>query len=189
MPTVTLDPPAAVLAERQRLGLDRFDEVWDGEYHMVPPASNEHMRVELELCVVLHPVAGRCGLEIRNELGLFDPLAPGNSNFRTPDLVLYRPEVGTVRGADGPASLVVEIRSPGDESFKKLPFYEQLGVDEVLIIDRDTKAVLHWVLTDGRLVESPGDPTGHHRLGCVPVSLHTDGDVLVITTDDATTRI
>jgi hypothetical protein len=37
-----LDVPAALLAERQRLGLDLFDEMWEGELHMVPPPSAEH---------------------------------------------------------------------------------------------------------------------------------------------------
>ena len=35
--------------------------------------------------------------------------------------------------------MVVEIRSPGDESYKKLLFYAQLQVLEVWIIDRDTR--------------------------------------------------
>ena len=35
--------------------------------------------------------------------------------------------------------MVVETRSPGDESYEKLPFYAALGVPEVWIIERDTK--------------------------------------------------
>ena len=38
----TLGPVAArsLITERQRLGLDRFDEVWDGVYHVAPNASS-----------------------------------------------------------------------------------------------------------------------------------------------------
>ncbi|MCU1370945.1 MAG: hypothetical protein JWO77_2139 [Ilumatobacteraceae bacterium] len=187
--TVIIDPPASVLAERERLGLDRHDEVWDGEYHMVPQANNEHMRVEGELYAALLPVVRRTDLEIRIELGLFDPAVAGNTNFRVPDLVIYAPEIGSLRGADGAAALVVEIRSPGDDSFRKLPHYQHFSVGEVLIIDRDTKVVRRWELVDGVLVESPGGPIGHHHLGCIPASLHTDDGVLVVTTDEATTRI
>lgn len=189
MDTVITDPGPSVLAERQRLGLDRHDEVWNGEYRVVPQANNEHMRIELRLASALIPIADRIGLEIRVELGLFDPRAPGNTNYRVPDVVLYRPEIGSARGADGPASLVVEIRSPGDDSFRKLPHYAQFGVGEVLIIDRDTKAVRRWVLADGTLVESPTQPDGHHQLACIPVSIHDDDGVLVVTTPDGTTRI
>ena len=34
---------------------------------------------------------------------------------------------------------MVEIHSPGDESYDKLPFYAELGVPEVWIINRDSK--------------------------------------------------
>ena len=118
-----------------------------------------------------------------------NPLAPDDTNYRVPDLVLFRPEIGSARGADGPASVVVEIRSPGDDSFRKLPHYARFGVAEVVIIDRDTKVVRRWVLVDGVLVESPGEPVGRHQLACIPVSLHTDDGELVITTPDGTTRI
>ncbi|MBA3983821.1 MAG: hypothetical protein H0X61_09880 [Acidimicrobiia bacterium] len=36
MRAVMLDVPVALLAERQRLGHDLFDEMWEGELHMVP---------------------------------------------------------------------------------------------------------------------------------------------------------
>jgi Uma2 family endonuclease len=42
------------------------------------------------------------------------------------------------------AALVIEIRSPGDESWEKLPFYAAHGVDEVLIVDPQTREV-HWL--------------------------------------------
>ena len=44
-----LDVPESLLDERRRLGLDVFDEVWEGVLHMVPPPSGEHQRLELEL--------------------------------------------------------------------------------------------------------------------------------------------
>ena len=189
MDTVVIDPPSAVLAERQRLGLDHHDEVWDGEYHLVPSPSNEHMRVEGELFAALLPVIRGTELEIRIEISVFEPGAPGACDYRTPDLTIYPRGVGSERGADGAASLVVEIRSPADESFEKLPYYAQLGIGEVLIIDRDTKVVRRWELIDGLLVESPGSPAGTHHLSCVPVVLHTEDGVVVVTTEDGETRI
>jgi Uma2 family endonuclease len=38
----------------------------------------------------------------------------------------------------------VEIVSPGDETWKKLPFYGARGVDEVLIVD-PLERVVHWL--------------------------------------------
>ena len=42
------------------------------------------------------------------------------------------------------AALVIEIVSPGDESWDKLPFYAAHHVDEVLILDPEEHAV-HWL--------------------------------------------
>src|SRR5688572_30935747 len=41
---------------------------------------------------------------------------------------------------EGAPDVVVEISSPGDESYDKLAFYAELGVPEVWIINRDSKA-------------------------------------------------
>jgi Putative restriction endonuclease len=42
----------------------------------------------------------------------------------------------------------VEIISPGDETWQKLPFYAAHEVDEVLILDPDEHAV-HWLGLNG----------------------------------------
>jgi len=59
--------------------------------------------------------------------------------------------------------LVVEIRSPGDESYEKLPFHAGLGVPEVWIIHRDTKVPEIRVMNeDGEYELLPPDPAGWH---------------------------
>lgn len=40
---------------------------------------------------------------------------------------------------EGGPNVVVEIRSPNDESEEKFPFYAEIEVQEAWIIDRDTK--------------------------------------------------
>jgi Uma2 family endonuclease len=42
------------------------------------------------------------------------------------------------------AAIVIEIVSPDDESWEKLPFYARQHVDEVLIVDPYERAV-HWL--------------------------------------------
>jgi Uma2 family endonuclease len=44
----------------------------------------------------------------------------------------------------------VESRSRGDEFYEKLPFYAALGVQEVWIIDRDSKIPEIYVLQSGQ---------------------------------------
>jgi Uma2 family endonuclease len=98
-----------------------------------------------------------------------------------PDLVVFHPSVGAEEGVRGPASLVVEIRSPGDESFEKLPFFDRIGVGEVLIIDRDTKDVRRWAReAGGPLREVALGADGQHHLTCLPLALRTEGEVLVV---------
>ena len=57
-----LDVPESLLDERRRLGLDVFDEVWEGVLHMVPPPSEEHQRLGSELIAVFVGTAKRHGL-------------------------------------------------------------------------------------------------------------------------------
>jgi Uma2 family endonuclease len=73
-------------------------------------------------------------------------------DYRVPDLVLLTPDRFAIdhnEYFEGPPTVVVEIRSPGDESYEKLAFYASLGVPEVWIIDRDTKAPELYVLAGG----------------------------------------
>ena len=189
MDVVITDVPAHVIAERQRLGLDIRDEVRDGDYHMVPSPLDEHQRMSGELYVLLHPLAKRAHLEIRFEQNLIPPDEPGWRDFRVPDLLVFPAAVRQPRGAVGAASLVVEIRSPGDESYEKLPFFERLGVGEVLIIERDTKAIRRWVLDGTVLVDAAADDAGRHPLRCLPVSLWTAGGRLVVDADGTVTTI
>jgi Uma2 family endonuclease len=42
------------------------------------------------------------------------------------------------------AALVVEILSPGDETWEKLAFYAAHEVDELIVVDPDQRTV-HWL--------------------------------------------
>jgi Uma2 family endonuclease len=186
MQAVILDPPPEVIAERERLGLDHRDEVWEGRYHMVPPSSEEHQRLGTDLLLILAPLAQAQGILYRYETGVFDPDAHP-ANYCVPDHVAFRPEHRSPRGVEGRGELVVEFRSPGDETYQKLPFYERVGVKEVLVIDRDTRVGRHWVRIDDRLVEI--DASTGAALRVLDVRLHVDGGVLVVETAAGTHRI
>jgi Uma2 family endonuclease len=56
------------------------------------------------------------------------------------------------------AALVIEIVSPGDESWEKLPFYAAHDVDEVLIVDPQERSVSWLALEAGeyRPIERSG---------------------------------
>lgn len=147
VPTLILDPPPPELEQlverRRRLGQDRYDEVWDGVLHMNPFPSGAHADVMQQVSELLAPLARAAGLFPRLtgiNIGTID-------DFRGPDGVLQRERLMGVWHAS--AALVVEVVSPGDETWAKLPFYAAHGVDEVLIVDPDTQTVSWLRLIDG----------------------------------------
>lgn len=131
--------PDEWVEERQRLGLDGKDEMWDGVLHMVPPASSVHGRFGSDLICALRLAAKSRGLWNLIEPGVFDPAIAGMTSYRVPDLGYARPEDISQRGIEGRAVLVVEVLSPQDESFDKLPFYRRVGVEEVLFVDPEAR--------------------------------------------------
>ena len=186
-PLTEADP--ALLARREALGLDRFDEVWDGVLHMVPSPSMEHQRINYALTVTLGPLAEAAGLVPAFEANLVPPDEPGWNDYRVPDLMVFRPEVATERAVEGQPELVIEIRSPGDDSFAKLPFYERIGTREVLIIDRDTKLVRRWLNGADGLVEVLADDDGCHTLLTLPASLRSGSGHLIIESQGSSTTV
>ena len=142
MQTVVLgDPPpllASLIADRKRLGLDRHDEVWQGEYHIAPAASYAHGRAEAILASLLRPIAIERDLEIGMAFNLGTL-----GNFRVPDMGVHR---GHPSGAWLPtAAIVVEVRSPDDETYDKFAFYFENGVEEVLVVDLASHGVSWFV--------------------------------------------
>jgi Uma2 family endonuclease len=151
MRTLVLDPPSVGLDEllerRERLGLDHYDEVWEGVLHMNPPPTGEHQYVLEQLAELLGPLARRAGLiPLIREFGLGD----NRDNYRVPDGGLHREQP---RGVWHPtAALVIEVVSPDDESWEKLPFYAAHKVDEVMIVD-PTKRSIDWLELKGEKYE------------------------------------
>ncbi len=150
-----VEAPEALLEERRRLGLDVFDEMWEGVLHMVPAPGGPHQRLGACFLQALGPAVRRRGLSISYETGLY----AATDDYRVPDLAVYRTEHASDRGIDGTAELVVEIRSPRDESYEKLDWYAARGVQEVLVIQPDTRAVERYALRGAtyRLVEPGAD--------------------------------
>ncbi len=142
MPLVVLDPlPVEIeslLERRRRLGLDGCDEMWDGVLHMNPSPHGRHHRILHQLAVLLDGPARAAGL--LPALGDFN--VGDEDNYRIPDGGLHRP--GPDELFYPTVALAVEIVSPGDETWKKLPFYAAHEVDEVLIVDPLERAV-HWL--------------------------------------------
>jgi len=152
-------PELEVLLDRRRqAGVDRLDEVWQGVRHMVPGPSFEHGRVAQQLAELLGPPARASGLlPVMHEFNLGE----SEQDFRVPDGGLHRPGAAGVWLST--AAVVVEVLSPGDESWQKLPFYAEHHVDEVLLVDPDKRTVTWLALRDGEY--EPVERSGLIELG------------------------
>ncbi|HEY4378048.1 MAG TPA: Uma2 family endonuclease [Acidimicrobiales bacterium] len=150
MRTVVLGPMPSELTElverRRRLGLDLFDEVWSGEYHVVPAPNGAHADLDTQMAVLLQRYGRPRGLIGWGIFNLGEP-----TDFRVPDRGLVRTASTDVWHPT--AALVVEILSPHDESLDKLSFYLDHGVEEVVLVDPAVRKVTWLAATDGTYVE------------------------------------
>jgi len=148
MPTLVLGTPPpeleALLERRRQAGVDRLDEVWQGVHHMVPGPSLEHARIATQLTLLLDAPARAGGLLLAmHEFNLGESA----HDFRVPDGGLHRPGAAGVWLST--AAIVVEILSPGDETWQKLEFYAARKVDEILIVDPAERKVTWLGLREG----------------------------------------
>lgn len=182
-----VEVPAELLRQRRTAGVDRWDEMWEGVLHMVPPPSARHQRLGMELALVLAPLAKACGLVPFYETGLFGR----DEDYRVPGQTYARPELVTDRGVEGAAELVVEILSPGDETYDKLNWYASLGVTEILVVDPDTRVVELFASRAERAVLVQPGADGTLRIASLGgVALQTtDAPQLRITWDTGSAEI
>src|SRR5688572_6045764 len=92
MTVMVLDPRESerLIAERKALGLDRYDEVWEGVYVMPPLADNEHQSLSTRIGgvmsnVVPWPDAG----EVFVGVNVSDRVEDWRFNYRIPDVAIY----------------------------------------------------------------------------------------------------
>jgi Uma2 family endonuclease len=146
MPTARILEPLVVqelIRHRQKMGIDQYDEVWDGVYVVPPLATNPHQTLVGEYTTVLMLVVRLEGKGlVLPGANVSDRRRRWEKSFRCPDVVVV---LNGGRAVDcgthwlGGPDFLIEIRSPGDDTDEKLPFYSLLGVRELLIVHRDTR--------------------------------------------------
>jgi Uma2 family endonuclease len=132
----------AWIARRRANGAGTHDEMWDGEYHVASVPHHWHGIVAVELAVVLRRLAEPRGLVV----GTAFNLGVDDHDFRVPDVGIHRVILDEVWVPT--AAMVVEVVSPGDESWLKFDHYATHGVDEVLIADPHDRSLHLFVLAD-----------------------------------------
>jgi len=173
------------MESRRLRGVDKYDEVWDGEIHVSPLANIPHQKIVIGLSMVLYTVVDMAGRgQVFSGVNISDRDKGWRQNFRIPDIAVIldgNPAKYCVTHWMGGPDFAVEIRSPGDETLLKIPFYEQIGTRELLVIDRDPWSLVLYRLGENGLVpaaRSDLDAPEVIRSEVVPVSfrLVEDGD-------------
>jgi len=193
MKAVMPEVPAYILQRRKQTGADMWDEMWEGVLHMPPVPNREHQDFQGEMEMWLRIFWARPGgNRVYHEINLAS-VGGWPDNYRIPDLLLLTPDrfaIDRNEYFEGPPTVVVEIRSPGDESYEKLPFYAKLGVPEVWIIDRDTKVPEIYLLTAGDYQRQPAGADGWLQSAATKIRMRSEGGAKLAMqmADDQSTR-
>jgi Uma2 family endonuclease len=184
--------PPSLMEERKRTGADQWDEMWDGVLHMPPIPNYDHQDLETDLQTYLLLNWGRPRrAKVLHQINLAS-IGGWPSDYRIPDVVLLSRErfhINQGKYFEGAPDVVVEIRSPDDEAYDKLPFYARLKIPEVWIIYRDTKEPEIYVLKRGRYKEQSVTSDGWVRSPATGVEMKASkaGKLIIrLAGDDAT---
>lgn len=192
MKAMMVEVPEQLVASRKRTGADQWDEMWNGVLHMAAMPINKHQHFAVELLVYLRRYWARPRrARVYHEVNLAS-VGGWPGDYRVPDLVLLSKErfhIDRGKYFEGAPDALVEIHSPGDETYDKLPFYEELKVPEVWIIHRDTKEPEVYVLKRGRYRKQPRTAAGWVRSHGIGVEMRAGKNgklVIRMAGDDAT---
>ena len=163
MKAVMPEVPQHILQWRKRTGADQWDEVWEGVLHMPPAPNREHQELEgaLERWLWAHWAEPQ-GARVYHQINVAS-VGGWPHDYRIPDLVLLTPDrfhIDHNEYFEGAPTVVVEIHSSGDEAHDKMPFYAELGVPEVWVIDRGSKVPEVYALAGDRYERQAPDHEG-----------------------------
>ncbi len=121
-----------MLERRRSWGADRHDEVWRGVLHL--DRLRAHADLAQQLGELLSPPARAAGMTV----------AIGECNFGQAEHEGHELD-GALRLTS--AELVVEIVTPDENSWEKLPFYAAHQVNELVVVDPAERKVF-WLVLD-----------------------------------------
>jgi Uma2 family endonuclease len=172
---VILEISSQELKRRRRMGLDGRDEMWEGVLHMAPAPTLEHQRIQDRLLLFLVPLleSRRAGVLVSG-INVFSQQG-AEEDYRIPDLTYVAAGRESLLAPDGVRGggpdAVLEIRSPGDETYEKLAFFARLGVRDVVVVDRDTKKPEVFRLTGAEYLAVAPDREGRITSECLGVRM------------------
>jgi Uma2 family endonuclease len=177
------DLERALIRRRRRLGLDRYDEVWDGVYVMSPAPRLDHQFLTGRLDWILRLVVEQAGRgEVCPSPNVSDREVDWRANFRIPETAVVmlggRAKNCGTHLLGGP-DFLIEIASPRERVEEKLPFYSAVGTREALLILRAPRR-LQLFRHDGVDLKPVGESSLSHGVWLesqvVPLAFRLFGD-------------
>ncbi len=151
-----------LIQDRRDRGVDNYDEVWEGVYIVPPIANVPHQELVLALCVILFNCVTLEGRgRVFPGVNVSDRRVGWKWKFRAPDVVVLLDNGKAVDCRThlmGGPDFLIEVQSPRDQTEEKIPFYSQLGVRELLVIQRDSRQ-LQLYRHDGQRLIPVGSST------------------------------
>jgi Uma2 family endonuclease len=152
-----------VIAQRQAAGSDRWDEVWDGVYILMPLPNIELQGLVGDLTAILKANIEWPGLgRVFPGVNVSDRIEGWQFNYRCPDVVAFLNDT-SAQSHDafwyGGPDFAIEVVSPNDRTREKLDFYAAVGTRELLLVDREP-----WSLELFRLAEGTLKSTGRSTI-------------------------
>lgn len=127
-------------AQRVAAGADRWDEVWDGAYMLMPLPDDEHQDLVGALVSRLRTIIGRPRLGSVHPGARVSDRDDWARNYRCPDVAVFLEGTAAIdQGTHwlGGPDFAVEIITKNDRTREKLAFYARVRVRELLLVDRD----------------------------------------------------
>lgn len=124
---------------------------------MTPLPNVEHQDLVSRLTFALQSLLGHDrGARVFAGINLSDRVQGWEQNYREPDVAVFLADTKAKNCGThwcGAADFLVEIVSPNDRTRDKLHFYGQIGVRELLIVDRQPWVIELWRRHERQLVE------------------------------------
>ncbi len=136
-----------------------------GILHTVPLSSATSSETEAEFVVALRG-SEAARVEGTTDTGVF----ASDDDYRVPDVVVFSRDAASHRDVDGAPEVVIEVRSPHDETYEQVLWYLDPGRQSGMVIARDTLAFSLYAPDglvgpghDGSLLIEPLDVRITHR--------------------------
>ena len=170
-----LDIPRTAMEVFNLLPEGTLCEVIDNILYMSPSPTTDHQRILFDLAYQLRSSTKDTGLgEVF--IAPCDVYLDAEQSVVQPDIIYIKKEnIGIIqrKGIFGAPSLVIEILSSNKnyDKEKKFELYKRNSVTEYIIVDADTKDVLHYLLVEGNYQLQPNSSTGRLIVNQLSITL------------------